>query len=84
MIVSQDSLVEDAVEITNNTFIRSTTDPEDEANLGSSSWFNSVTRSASSYKTPLIIVGAIFAVILAATFPARMMLRKTSESGQST
>ena len=77
----QDSLVEDAVEITNNTFIRSTNDPEAGANFGSSSWFKSVTQSASSYRTPLIITGAIFAIILAAAIPARMMLRKTSESG---
>ena len=67
------------MEITNNTFIRSTNDPEARANLGSSSWFKSVTQSASSYKTPLIIAGAATAIMLAAAVSARMMLRKTSE-----
>ena len=81
MIVSQDSLVEDAVEITNNTFIRSTIDPEAAANLGSSSWFSSVTQAASSYKTPLIITGAIVAAMLAVAVPAKMMLGKSGESG---
>merc|ERR1739846_118062 len=57
-IVIQDSLVEDEVNITNDTFIRSTFDPETGASFGSSSWFNSVTQSANSYKTPLIIAGA--------------------------
>ena len=61
MIVSQDSLVEDAVEITNNTFIRSAIDPEAAADLGSTSWFRTVTQAASPYKTPLIIIGAVIA-----------------------
>merc|ERR1739844_109717 len=71
-IVIQDSLVEDEVNITNNTFIRSTYDPEAGASFGSSSWFNSVTQSANSYKTPLIIAGAATAIMLAAAVSARM------------
>ena len=77
--VIQDSLVEDEVDITNNTFIRSTMDPAVGASSESSSWFKSVTQSASSYRTPLIIIGIIIsAVILAAAIPAGMMLKKTS------
>ena len=54
-------------------------DPAVGASLGSSSWFKSVTQSASSYRTPLIIIGIIIsAVILAAAIPAGMMLKKTS------
>ena len=73
----QDSLVEDEVSITNNTFFRSTLDIA----AGASSWFKSATQSASSYRTPLIIIGIIVsAVFMAAAIPAGMMLKRTSES----
>ena len=80
-IVIQDSLVEDEVNITNDTFIRSIYDPEAGASFGSSSWLNSITQSASSYGTPLIIAGVALAIVVAAAVPARMMLKKTSEAG---
>ena len=74
-------MVENAVEITNNTFIRSTIDPEAAANLGSSSWFSSVTQAASPYMTPLIITGAAIAAILIVAILAKLMLGRSSESG---
>ena len=79
-VVIQDSLVEDEVKISNNTFSRSTFNPEDGARFGSSSWLDSVTQAGSPYRTPLIVIGVIIsAVVLAAAVPAGMMLRKTSE-----
>ena len=69
------------MEITNNTFIRSTIDPEAAANLGSSSWFSSVTQAASPYMTPIIITGAAIATILIGAILAKLMLRRSSESG---
>ena len=80
--VIQDSLVEDEVKITNDTFSRSTYSPEDEASSGSSSWLDSVTQAGSPYRTPLIIIGIITsAVALAAAVLAGMILKETSEAG---
>ena len=81
MIVSQDSLVEDAVEITNNTFIRSTTDPEAAANHGTASWFKTFTQAASPYKTPLIITGAVIAAMLVMAIPAKLLMGRSRDSG---
>ena len=73
--------MEDAVEITNDTFIRSTTDPEAAANLGSASWFKTFTQAASPYKTPLIITGAVIATMLAMAIPAKLMMGRSRDSG---
>ena len=81
MIVSQDSLVEDAVEITNNTFVRSTTDPEAAANLGTTSWLKTFTQAANPYKTPLIITGAIITAILVMAVPAKILMGRSGNPG---
>ena len=81
-VVIQDSLVEDEVKITNDTFIRNTYNPEGGDIFGSSSWLDSVTQAGSPYRTPLIVIGIIIsAVVLAAAVPAGMMLKKTGEAG---
>ena len=48
---------------------------------GPSSWLSSITQTASSYKTTLITVGVVVAMLAVAAVPAKRMLRKTSEMG---
>ena len=81
MIISQDSLVEDLVEITNNTFIRSTIDPEAAADFGPAAWFRSFTQAASPYQTPLIITGAVIATMLVMAIPAKLMMGRSRDTG---
>ena len=70
--------MEDEEAITYNTFVRSPMDIASGVSSKSTSWVQSI---ASSYKTPLIIIGVIItAVILAALVPAGMMWKKTAET----
>ena len=70
--------MEDEVAITNDTFVRSPVDITTGVSSKPMSWIQSI---ASSYKTPLIVIGIIItAVILAALVPAGMMLKKTDEA----
>ena len=81
MVISQDSLVEETVEITNSTFIRSIIDPAAAASLGPASWFKSFTQAASPYQTPLIITGAVVAAMLVMAIPARLIMGRSRDTG---
>ena len=81
MIITQDSMVEEAVELTNETFIGSTIDPAATASLESASWFSSFNQAASSYQTPVIVGGSVIAAMLVMAIPAKLMLNKSGETG---
>ena len=80
MIITQDSIVEDAVEMTNETFIGSTIDLAAAASLESASWFSSFSQAATSYQTPIIIVGSIVAAMLVMAIPAKLMINRSRET----
>lgn len=81
MFITQDSIVEDAVEVTNDTFIENTAIPATSASLESTSWFNSIIKAVSSYQTPVIVGGAIIAAMLVMAIPAKLMLNKSGKTG---
>ena len=81
MIIIQDNLVEEEVELKNNTFSRSFIPPAAAASQGATSWFESFSQSAKLYQTPLSIAGAVVAAMMVMALPAKLMLSKSRDAG---
>ena len=80
-IIVQDNLIANKVNMSNVSFVSDSNLFVAGVRTGPSSWLSSITQTASSYKTTLITVGVVVAMLAVAAVPARRMLRKTSEMG---
>ena len=80
-IITQDNLVEKKVNMSNVSFVSDSSAFATGTSSGPASWFNSISRTASSYKTILITIGVAVALLAVATIPARRMWRGSSEMG---
>ena len=80
-VITQDNLVEDKITNSNITFVSDSSVFTANPSSGPSSWFNSFTSTAGSYKTILIAVGVAVILLLVATIPARRMWRGASGMG---
>ena len=74
-VITQDNLVEEKVTNSNISFVSDSSVFTTKPGSGPSSWFNSLTSAAGSYKTILITVGIAVVLLLVATIPARRMWR---------
>ena len=72
-VITQDNLVEEKVTKSNISFVSDSSVFATKPGSGPSSWFNSLTSTAGSYKTILITVGIAVVLLLVATIPARRM-----------
>ena len=77
MFISQDSAVEDAVEVNNDTFIGDNITLAASASLESLPWYNTITQAISTYQTPVIAGGVVIAAILLMALPAKLMMQKS-------
>ena len=80
-IITQDNLIANKVNMSNVSFVSDSNLLATGVRPGPTSWFSSITRTASSYKTTLIAVGVVIAMLAVAAVPARRMLKRTSEMG---
>ena len=72
-VITQDHIVENKVKMTNTSFVSDSS--VFSTNSGPTSWFNSMSETASSYKPLLIAAGVAVALLAMATIPARRMWR---------
>ena len=72
-VITQDHIVENKVKMTNTSFVSDSS--VFSTSSGPTSWFNSMSETASSYKPLLIAAGVAVALLAMATIPARRMWR---------
>ena len=72
-VITQDHIIENKVKMTNTSFVSDSS--VFSTSSGPTSWFNSMSETASSYKPLLIAAGVAVALLAMATIPARRMWR---------
>ena len=77
MFISQDSAIEDAMEVNNDTFIGANITLAASASLESLPWYNTFTQAISTYQTPVIAGGVVIAAILLMALPAKLIMQKS-------
>ena len=80
-VITQDNIVEDKITKSNISFVADSSVFTTEPDSGPSSWFNSLTATAGSYKTILITVGIAVILLLVVSIPARRMWRGANGMG---
>ena len=72
-VITQDHIIENKVKMTNTSFISDSS--VFSTSSGPTSWFNSLSETAGSYKPLLIAAGVAVVLLAVATIPARRMWR---------
>ena len=80
-IIVQDNLIANKVNMSNVSFVSDSNLSASRVRHGPAAWLNSITQTASSYKTTLIIVGVVIAVLAVAAITAGRTLKKADKMG---